>query len=62
MLDDEDCRLLRQVAAGRTTAEIAANLEVSGRTVRRRVLRARATLGARTDVHAVVLALRGGLL
>lgn len=62
MLDDDDCRLLRHVAAGRTTAEIAVILAVSRRTVRRRMLRVRATLGARTDVHAVVLAMREGLV
>lgn len=57
-----DLELLRRLALGLSGPRLGAELGCSPATARRRVRRLRARLGARTDVHAVVLALRRGLL
>ena len=57
-----EVELLRGLAQGLTGARLGAALGCSATTARRRVRDLRTRLGARTDVHAVVLALRRGLL
>lgn len=58
----QDRALLAALAAGRPTRLIAEQAGISPRRVRREVRTLRVRLGARTDVHAVVEALRRGLV
>jgi DNA-binding NarL/FixJ family response regulator len=53
---------LELCAAGLTTAKVADRLGADPDTVRRRVERAKALLGARSKLEAVVRALRSGLI
>lgn len=54
--------ILRRIAAGAYDAEIARHLVMSTRNYRRHAVAAQRKLGARTRAHAVVLALRAGLI
>jgi DNA-binding CsgD family transcriptional regulator len=55
-------QILRLVAEGNTTQEIAARLGISAATVERHVEDVRAALGARNRSHAVWLAVTVGFL
>lgn len=61
-MDPADLDVLRAIAAGLTTAEVAAELGVSEHTVNRRLIRIRRELGAPNTVAAVVTAIRMRLL
>jgi DNA-binding NarL/FixJ family response regulator len=59
-LDADDLRLLQLVADGHTAAGTAARLDVSERTVRRRLRDVCDRLGVHSPIEAVVLAVRHG--
>jgi DNA-binding NarL/FixJ family response regulator len=54
--------VLRLLAAGRSTAEIAADLGLSQTTVRNYVANLLAALGAHTRLQAVIAARKAGLI
>jgi DNA-binding NarL/FixJ family response regulator len=54
--------VLRLLAAGRSTAEIAADLGLSQTTVRNYVANLLASLGAHTRLQAVIAARKAGLI
>lgn len=60
--DDLTMRLLAQLAAGATTADAAAACGVSESTLNRRLQALRQEWGLQTNIQAVVLAVRRGLL
>lgn len=57
-MDSDDLAVLRAIADGRTTAEVARRLGVSEHTVNRRLIRIRRELGAPTTIAAVVTAIK----
>ena len=61
-LTDRELEVLRATADGLTAAEAGRRLYLGTETVRGYRKRAAAKLGARNGVHAVVLALRAGVL
>ena len=61
-LNARDVELLRHLAAGRSTAQIATAMDISGNTVRTRVRRVTAKLEASTRTDAVQAAATHGLL
>lgn len=61
-LTDRELEVLRQVARGRSNAEIAGELFVSGATVKTHVARVLAKLGVRDRVQAVVFAYESGIV
>lgn len=61
-LSDEDIALLRLVADGLSDTTIARRLEVTDRTVRRRLRRVCDTLGVRSRLEAAVQAAQQDLL
>ncbi|MEV4202386.1 helix-turn-helix domain-containing protein [Micromonospora globbae] len=62
VLDEEDLRLLRLLAAGLPVETVARRLGLSERTVRRRVRAVCDRLGVTAPIQAVVWAARRGLL
>jgi two-component system NarL family response regulator len=54
--------VLRLVSQGLTNREIAAELDISWGMVRQHMIRVRVKLGARNTTHAVVIALRAGVI
>jgi DNA-binding CsgD family transcriptional regulator len=61
-LNARDVELLRHLAAGRSTSQIAAAMAVSGNTVRTRIHRVTAKLDVNTRANAVTAAEVRGLL
>ena len=64
-LDDlgpRETEILRLVASGRTTDEIAESLNISPKTVQNYHYQIKSKIGARTDAHLVWLAIGAGLL
>ncbi|NYJ06978.1 response regulator transcription factor [Petropleomorpha daqingensis] len=61
-LSDRDVELLRHLAAGRSTSQIAAAMEISGNTVRTRIHRVTAKLEVVSRVDAVRTAEAHGVL
>lgn len=61
-VDDDDLEVLRAIADGRTTAEVALRLGVSEHVVNRRLIRIRRELEAPTTIAAVVTAIKRGLM
>lgn len=61
-LTDDQLAILRLLAAGRTATDVAHELHISERTLRRRLSTLCASLGVRTPIEAVVRAVRGGLV
>lgn len=61
-LTDREFEVLRHVARGRSNAEIAGELFVSGATVKTHVARVLAKLGVRDRVQAVVFAYESGIV
>ena len=61
-LTARELEVLRLVALGRSTAQIAGNLRISEHTVRNHVRHFRAKLNASTKLEAVLTALRLGLV
>lgn len=61
-LSRDDVRLLAVIATGIPIASVAGRLEISDRTVRRRVRVICETLGVRTMIEAVAWAARRGLI
>jgi PAS domain S-box-containing protein len=61
-LTSRECEVLRHLARGRRTAEIAAALDISPLTARNHVLHAMDKLGAHTRLEAIMLASRKGLI
>jgi DNA-binding NarL/FixJ family response regulator len=61
-VDDDDLAVLRAIADGRTTAEVALLLGVSEHAVNRRLIRIRRELDAPTTIAAVVTAIKRGLI
>lgn len=61
-LDGEELRLLGLLAQGVSGARLARELGYSSATTRRRLHAVRAKTGASTTVHAVVVAVRAGLV
>jgi DNA-binding CsgD family transcriptional regulator len=61
-LNDRDVELLRHLAAGRSTAQIATAMDISGNTVRTRIHRVTAKLDVTTRTDAVQAAATHGLL
>jgi DNA-binding NarL/FixJ family response regulator len=59
-VDDDDLAVLRAIADGRTTAEVALLLGVSEHAVNRRLIRIRRELDAPTTIAAVVTAIKRG--
>ncbi|WP_213451643.1 helix-turn-helix domain-containing protein [Rhizomonospora bruguierae] len=62
VLDEEDLRLLRLLAAGLPLETVARRLGLSERTVRRRVRAVCDRLGVSASIQAVVWAVRRGML
>jgi two-component system, NarL family, invasion response regulator UvrY len=60
-LGDREIEILRQVASGLTTEQIAANLHLSVKTVQNYHYLVKTKTGARTDAQLVRLAVAGGL-
>ena len=58
----QEREVLARVAAGQSRKEIAFHLGISEHTVRAHLRSARARLGARSDAHAVAVALKQGLI
>ncbi len=61
-LVDDDLKVLRLLGRGLTSDAIARELEVSERTLRRRVRMICDRLGVKTPIEAVVLAARSRLI
>jgi DNA-binding CsgD family transcriptional regulator len=61
-LSEKEASVLRELALGRPTEEIAELLFVSPHTVRSHVKNAMKKLGARNRAHAVAIAIRSGLI
>jgi DNA-binding CsgD family transcriptional regulator len=61
-LNSRDVELLRHLAAGRSTAQIASAMEISGNTVRTRIHRVRAKLEVAGRMDAVRTAEAHGVL
>lgn len=61
-LSERERDVLRLLADGFSTEEIAARLFISGHTVRAHADHAKSRLGARTRTHAVAIALRNRLI
>lgn len=61
-LGPRETEILRLVASGRTTEEIAALLNLSPKTVQNYHYQIKAKIGARTDAHLVWLAMGAGLV
>lgn len=61
-LDDHDIALLRYVAQGISTSQIAANTGTSSRQMQRRVKALRDRLAATTNIHAVAMAVRRSII
>jgi DNA-binding NarL/FixJ family response regulator len=61
-VDDDDLAVLRAIADGRTTAEVALLLGVSEHAVNRRLIRIRRELDAPTTIAAVVTTIKRGLI
>jgi DNA-binding NarL/FixJ family response regulator len=61
-VDDDDLAVLRAVAEGRTTAEVALELGMSEHAVSRQLIRIRRELDAPTTIAAVVTAIKRGLM
>jgi len=61
-MEDDDLAVLRAVAEGRTTAEVAVLLDVSEHAVSRQLIRIRRELDAPTTIAAVVTAIKRGLM
>lgn len=61
-LTPREAEILRLVASGLTTGEIAAELSLSAKTVQNYHYAIKAKLGARTDAHLVWIALAAGLV
>jgi DNA-binding CsgD family transcriptional regulator len=61
-LSDQEVAVLREVALGRRTDEIATRLFLSPHTVRSHVKNGLKKLGARNRTHAVAIALARGLI
>ena len=61
-LTDKEREVLAELAAGRTTEEVAQALHVSPRTVRSRLKNALRKMGARTREQAVAIAIREGAI
>jgi DNA-binding NarL/FixJ family response regulator len=57
---DRELAVLRLVATGLSTAEVAAPLYISGHTVRAHLKSALRKLGARSKLEAVLIAVRAG--
>ncbi|MFI2650977.1 MULTISPECIES: helix-turn-helix domain-containing protein [Micromonospora] len=62
VLDEEDLRLLRLLAAGLPLETVARQLGLSERTVRRRIRAVCDRLGVNAPIQAVVWAVRRGML
>ena len=62
VLSGEQVEILRLLAAGRTSAEVAQRLHISERTLRRRVHDICVALDVGTPMQAVVRAVRDGLV
>lgn len=61
-LSDRELDVLRELAAGRSDAEISAALFISLATVHTHILNLRRKLGARNRTHAVVIAIERGTI
>lgn len=61
-LGPRETEILRLVASGRTTEEIAATLNLSPKTVQNYHYQIKSKIGARTDAHLVWLAIGAGLV
>jgi DNA-binding NarL/FixJ family response regulator len=61
-VDGDDLAVLRAIAEGCTTAEVALRLGVSEHAVNRRLIRIRRELDAPTTIAAVVTAIKRGLM
>jgi DNA-binding NarL/FixJ family response regulator len=61
-LDADDLRLLRLLSRGYDGRRLGRELGYSEATVRRRVHDLRLRLGARSTIHAVVIAVRAGVI
>jgi two-component system invasion response regulator UvrY len=61
-LGPRETEILRLVASGRTTEEIAALLHLSAKTVQNYHYQIKSKIGARTDAHLVWLAMGAGLV
>jgi len=61
-LGSRETEILRLVASGRTTEEIAGTLNISPKTVQNYHYQIKSKIGARTDAHLVWLAIGAGLV
>lgn len=62
VLTDDELAVLRLMAEGQTVESVARRLDVSERTVRRKVRSVCATIGVDTTVEAIVWAVRNRLI
>lgn len=62
MLNPVELYLLEQVATGASAKQIAHDAGLSERAIENRMGSVRAKLGARNTTHAVVLAIKAGLI
>lgn len=61
-LDELDLQILRILSMGTPCETVAADLDISVRTLQRRISNIRAELGAPSTIAAVVTAIRRGLI
>jgi DNA-binding NarL/FixJ family response regulator len=61
-LSDDDLRILAGMASGRAPEAVAREVDVSERTLRRRLRRICDALGVKTPIEAVIWAVRNGLV
>lgn len=61
-LNDREAKILRLVAEGKKTREIARSVRLAERTVKHYLELIRQKLGAKNSSHAVALAIQGGLI